>query len=387
MRESTSNLTHPGRILRKEMKAHGFSQADLAATLGISPSMLSEIFAGNKEITAEIAVRLEMLWGSDAKYWNDLQASHNLAVARAEALEASEEMFSPEESATIAAYIPKRYFADQGLLNNQPKTDRKTLLAIFGIKKISQIKQRFQESQSRLSLLRASEKRQMDDINKFGWESLVRHYAREKATGEFDPSCRESLIEELNKAFFKHAADSGFDVIGAAMEILESKGIAFVVQPKPAKCPIDGFAFMVNDPGHPAIAMTIRYKRLDNFAFTLMHELGHVFLHLGNADYRPHLDDLKMTAKERAGNDDELARLEFEADQFAQSALIPDEIWEDFRFVKKTDPSLLHFAERNRIHPGILRGRLCNEKPSYYKRRTMVNAMNKLNGEFALPIR
>ena len=37
---------------------------------------------------------------------------------------------------------------------------------------------------------------------------------------------------------------------------------------------------MMTDTGCPVIGLTLRYDRLDNFWFVLLHELGHVFLHL-----------------------------------------------------------------------------------------------------------
>lgn len=42
--------------------------------------------------------------------------------------------------------------------------------------------------------------------------------------------------------------------------------------------PVDGYSFWEGD--NPTIVITKRLNRIDNFAFVLFHELGHICLHL-----------------------------------------------------------------------------------------------------------
>ena len=42
------------------------------------------------------------------------------------------------------------------------------------------------------------------------------------------------------------------------------------------------------------IGLTLRYDRIDNFWFTLLHELAHVGLHLGEGDRDAFVDDLAL---------------------------------------------------------------------------------------------
>ena len=45
--------------------------------------------------------------------------------------------------------------------------------------------------------------------------------------------------------------------------------------------------------GHPVVVLTLRHNRLDNFWFTLMHELAHLALHM-NSDNTWYLDNLDV---------------------------------------------------------------------------------------------
>lgn len=62
-----------------------------------------------------------------------------------------------------------------------------------------------------------------------------------------------------------------------AKELLLSKGIVLVAEPHIAGTSLDGAAFLVGEV--PVIGMTLLRDRLDNFWFTLLHEVAHVILH------------------------------------------------------------------------------------------------------------
>src|SRR5205085_2940356 len=94
---------------------------------------------------------------------------------------------------------------------------------------------------------------------------------------------------------------------------------------------------------------TLRYDRLDNFWFCLMHELAHVARHLGpqNVEF---FDDLDADAKDAK---------EQEADKLAQEALVPNRLWNNMpeRFVHSED-AVEAIASALRVHPAIVAGRM-----------------------------
>lgn len=72
-------LTHPGEILRKEyLEPAGLKAADLARATGLSTGRISEVLNGKRDITAEIALRLERATRASAKLWLGLQNDYDL---------------------------------------------------------------------------------------------------------------------------------------------------------------------------------------------------------------------------------------------------------------------------------------------------------------------
>ncbi|MDP6786608.1 MAG: HigA family addiction module antitoxin [Rhodospirillales bacterium] len=72
---------HPGRILRRELAAHGLSANALARALRVSSGRIVDILNAKRSISAETALRLGRYFGNDALFWINLQAQYNLAVA------------------------------------------------------------------------------------------------------------------------------------------------------------------------------------------------------------------------------------------------------------------------------------------------------------------
>ena len=74
---------HPGAILARRIEASGFTANMLSLSVGMPASRISRIINGVARITADTALRLAHALDTDAKYWLDLQALHDLRVAQA----------------------------------------------------------------------------------------------------------------------------------------------------------------------------------------------------------------------------------------------------------------------------------------------------------------
>ncbi len=73
---------HPGEFLKEEIEERELLKKDVAKALNILPHHLSEIFAGKRNISATLAVKLEKLLGISAHYWLGLQMEYDLFVAK-----------------------------------------------------------------------------------------------------------------------------------------------------------------------------------------------------------------------------------------------------------------------------------------------------------------
>ena len=72
---------HPGRILRRELKARGLSANALSRALRVPSGRIVDILNGKRRISAETALRLGRYFGNDALFWINLQAQCDLATA------------------------------------------------------------------------------------------------------------------------------------------------------------------------------------------------------------------------------------------------------------------------------------------------------------------
>ena len=77
--------THPGEVLREEyLVPLGLSARSLAQALGVPPNRLTEIMRGTRDVSADTAIRLGRYFGTDPRFWLNLQAAHDLSKAQAE---------------------------------------------------------------------------------------------------------------------------------------------------------------------------------------------------------------------------------------------------------------------------------------------------------------
>jgi addiction module HigA family antidote len=73
---------HPGRIVKQEcLEPLGLSVTAAARQLGVSRVALSEIVNERRGISAEMAIRLSMAFGSTPEVWAGLQMQYDLALA------------------------------------------------------------------------------------------------------------------------------------------------------------------------------------------------------------------------------------------------------------------------------------------------------------------
>ena len=71
----------PGELLREEfLDPMGITPYRLAQEIGVSQTRISEIVRGKRAISAETAILLGETFGVSARFWMNLQTSHDLAV-------------------------------------------------------------------------------------------------------------------------------------------------------------------------------------------------------------------------------------------------------------------------------------------------------------------
>jgi HTH-type transcriptional regulator / antitoxin HigA len=201
-------------------------------------------------------------------------------------------------------------------------------------------------------LLRAAQNirsaRKMDRFALQAWSTRVVHVAtKTERLQKYRPHC---VGLEFMRSLAKCSALP--DGPKAAQEFLREHGIAMVVEPHLPRTYLDGAAILIWAT-KPIIGLSLRHDRLDNFWFTLMHELAHIALHSGTGAVE-FIDDLDIENTDDPN--------EQEADHLAGEALIPEAVWRKSPASRLRSPEAAsHLAKQLGIHPAIVAGRMRHE--------------------------
>ena len=143
-----------------------------------------------------------------------------------------------------------------------------------------------------------------------------------------------------------------------AKEFLAGHGISLVIEEPLPRTYLDGVALRLGD-GRPAIGLTLRDDRIDNFWFCLLHELAHVGRHMDNDRGEAFVDDFTLRKLEGRREDPR----EAQADEWAEEALIPRSAWEASAVRDRpTTMAVMHLANALHVHPAIVAGRVRYER-------------------------
>lgn len=190
-----------------------------------------------------------------------------------------------------------------------------------------------------------------DESAMLAWVCGVRaNAAKESLSAKFDQAA-------LTADFFRGLISLSKEATGPALArpFLAASGVHLVIERHFAKTYMDGAALFEPD-GTAVVGMSLRHDRIDNFWFTLTHELAHLALgHVEPGSFVvDDLDARSQDAKER------------EADALASEMLIPAEAWEAVpSVVRRSLAFVAGMADKLGIHPAIVAGRVRRETGNY----------------------
>lgn len=340
----------PGSVLKLEIEERGIKQKDFAAEIGIPASNLNEYISGKRNFTAEFSLKLESALGIPANNWMNLQQNHDLALARNKDLDIKEQEASNELNEYERIISVKSLIKRLGINSVTHSSILSQLRSKLNLSSVAELQVKYNPVNSKLSLFKKSAKVNADPILVLTWTLLAKAEVKKVGvSGIFDFSKRAELINNLKTVFHKNE-----DTINQVREILSQNGIKFCIVEKLDSTPIDGYTFY--DEGTPCIVVTKRYNRIDNFAFAIMHELGHIFLHLSKDQ-----DGEYITIEEKERMD----KIEKEADKFASDNLIPENIWRKTPEVRMNrfliQKRYSEWAENYNLNKWIVLGRIGHE--------------------------
>ena len=332
---------HPGEILRDELDARGLAQVDLAARMGRPVQVVNEIVREKKGISAQTARDLELVLGTPAHVWMNLQSSYELTQAR---LQDEQRIVdeTPELDELLNQRLLVRELVKRGWIEKRETLGAQAydVLAFFGIRSFQSVG-RTQTA----AAFRVTPGAKIEPWRLAAWMRGGEIVAEQMAlSAPYEPDAFERLLPELRSA---GCGDLPWPLL---RDRCGSVGVAVVVVPALPKSGANGVAYWLGR-DRPVIQLSLRNKRADIFWFSFFHEAAHI------------LDGYRADAAinlERVARDDPMERA---ADQFAADLLIPPEDWRVFgEGGVFTNETISEFARDIGIHPGIVVGRLQYEK-------------------------
>lgn len=198
------------------------------------------------------------------------------------------------------------------------------------------------------------------------WLAAVRHLAASADVKQ--PRSKTRGLDAARRLAKLSAAPNG---PALARELLRKWGVVLVTLEHLPGTYLDGAA-MCRDDGVDVIALTLRHDRIDNFWFTLLHEFCHISQHL-KGDTTLILDDLDLKSTDE---------IEDEADEFAQNALMPPELWRENAHARIRTADVERIAALAGIHPAIVAGRWQREH-NEYRRFSKLLGRGEVRSQFA----
>lgn len=194
----------------------------------------------------------------------------------------------------------------------------------------------------------------VDEVATMAWIAHITEFARLQR--------REVTFNAVNldDGFIRRVAKLSVTPDGPvrALKELRKIGICVVTETALPGMSVDGAS--LHPPGvGPVVGLTLRHDRLDNFWFTLFHELGHIALHLASPSAEVFIDSIEDFA------DDEI-EAEAEANAFAKDGLIPRDTWlrsDAHRYGRES--GVVQLARQLGIHTAIVAGRVRYERREY----------------------
>ncbi len=322
-----NDFPDPISAIKFRMEEAGLTQRDLAPLIG-SRAKVSEVLSGKRELTMSMARALHEHLGIPA---DALLKKPGAAFGPAP---------TPEELLRFPwrEMVNRKWLESRSNLRDYAEDMYRTLEDRAGGQGVMSP-----------ALLRENGHRRMNaktnEYALWAWCLRVLGNANETAPqGNYEPG----IVDE---AFMRDVARHSATADGPlkAREYLARHGIALIVEKHLKNTYLDGAVLRLGD-GRPVIGLTLRYDRIDNFWFTLMHELAHVSLHYEDNQNRAFFDDLDLR---------ESSRMEKEADEMAEDALIPPELWASSAANAAPTPMAVYeLSQRAEVHMAVVAGRV-----------------------------
>ncbi len=335
------SLPDPVDAIKFRMEQADLKPADLIPYLG-SRSRVSEILSGKRQLTLDMVRALEAGLGIPAKI-----------LIRKPALDEDPE-FQNWDNRLVSEMEVRGYFGKASLKKYSKVEVLKSFFSTINVP-VQQLVGMSRKSNYRSSPL--TDKRALA-----AWATCVFKKAKKvRISKQYKHGTVDlKFMQKLAKLSVKENSPM------LAQGYLEKYGIILVIERHFSKTYLDGAAILINK-DNPVIGLTLRYDRLDNFWFTLMHELAHIAQHYHSniSLFYDEIEGIKTI---------DLDEREREADALAEEVLLPKAKWEvsPARLIPSS-MAATSLAQELGVHVAIVAGQIRHKCNKYTYLNKIVN--------------
>lgn len=326
-REENGMTAPPGAVIREKLNIAGMLQKELAFRMGMTEKHVSKLINGEVQLTCDVAMRLETVFGTPASTWNALEAGYRESLLRV----AAEECMDADIE--LAQCFP---YGEMARLGWVPEA-RDVKAKVYQLRRFFEVVELSLLEKWQLSGIagKSLSLRDEGDLAVVAWTQAARRKARKaevspvagKGLGVLLPKLRDWTQEKPN------------DFLPKLKSALADYGIVLLFLPRLKGLSLQAATFMAGN----KIVIALTAKKMDDaeFWFRLFHELAHVFL--------GHVSQGKGTTEQD----------ERDANLWAKNALLPRKEFDAFRQGGSYgEKSVRKFAAEQGIAPGIVAGRM-----------------------------
>ena len=322
--------TPPGATITSLLAERGWSNSDLAGSLDKTLEQVKDLLNGMMPIDEAIAYDLNKVFGASKSFWLAREDQYRESLCR---IERNKEWVNklPTKDVVRLGWLPKAKVEDSKI---------SAWLDFFGVSSVTDWYEQY-EGSHRLVAYRASSSFDVDEGATLAW---LRQGEIEASKIECKVWDKESFIDALQSIRELTTRPDPEKFLPEIRNLCAQSGVAAVFAKAPSGCRASGATkFLEKDKA--LLMLSGRHKLDDHFWFTFFHEAGHLVLH-----------DTSSLFLEGSGfvSDTE----EAEANQFSMDLLIPPEFQEDLKNLTLDPRSIIRFAKKIRVSPGIVLGQM-----------------------------
>lgn len=333
---------HPGYYIKELVETSGLTQEDFSKRLDTTPKNLCLLLRGEQNLSIDISMKLSRLTDTSVNYWLNLQNTYDALIAE---FKSEKEL---EKERRIFSYFDYKYFRDNFNLPDLPRQIDAQIKQVRNFLNVATLSV-FTKQDMAVNFRSSAEGLGEANITKSN--VMVQIAVNEALKTEAPKFNRKEFLKTVEYALTlteKH--EEFYPLIRNAFL---NAGVIFVILPNISGSKTNGATKKIGD--HILLMVNDRRLNADTFWFTLFHEIGHIV----NGDYG-------ISFEKETGKQEEAAN------KYAEDCLIPPDSYQQFLKRQKFDlHSIKEFAHQINRDPGIILGRLQNDKLIRRDDRTM----------------